>query len=595
MLPADSREQGYVVPIYRAPADACWYHFLHGNVPGHQIDFIYRAEVPQGALTQQHFSHLARIIKYIEPRAGAPFAFAIGNLSRDDTQHEPGHGGVTLILGHRMKGATDHAGRRDPPFAHGIAAVDRDIDSERLFRAAMAFCRHVLVEPSAEEPRSLSPMYARFTAARHSERVAVVEGYLAGFDDLPNIERSRLTKKWLSRGGPPVKRILIGHAEDAPFEALARCAARIAAMLYRSDVRWTSITTGRDTEISNGVSIRLVPRREAAASDADTLALQLEQVPEEEAAIAAQLFGAVAIDRPHPTIPPGAWRSMSRGAPSEAAPAQAGTGAALAQAEVTPKVDRGGSVDWAEEPAPLVRAPLVALAEGLSASSTEGEASGAMSSEVSSRGVMVTPDEPSREDAERLPIPKGREPLSPKKESSGTSAEGAHRALAQHWRAAMPETSQKDWTDDTDEEELSAEPRPRRRGIGIGLAAAGVAGVLAALVWAASIIASGDGAATVAESQGVRLGIATSRVATAVGSAAALEDQSAAEGAKDGEGHGLSAAQVSAPYAAKRAGDSASRAPRGHQGTGSPWSRRTPPTPAEPNRAFGGRDLLLND
>src|ERR1700679_1854281 len=128
----------YVVPSYRAPGDAAWYHFLHGNVPGHQIDFIYRAEVPQGPLTRQHFSHLSRLMKYIEPQSNERFAFAIGNLSRDDTQYEPGHGGVALIFGLRIHGATDHAGRQDPPFAHGIAAIDRALDGATLIEAAVA-------------------------------------------------------------------------------------------------------------------------------------------------------------------------------------------------------------------------------------------------------------------------------------------------------------------------------------------------------------------------------------------------------------------------------------------------------------------------
>ena len=61
-------------------------------------------------------------MKYIEPQSNEGFAFAIGNLSRDDTQHEPGHGGVALIFGLRIRGATGHAGgktrhrpRRSPP------------------------------------------------------------------------------------------------------------------------------------------------------------------------------------------------------------------------------------------------------------------------------------------------------------------------------------------------------------------------------------------------------------------------------------------------------------------------------------------------
>src|SRR5688572_9540024 len=94
---------GYAVPTYRATEDTPWYHFLHGNVPGHQIDFMYRPEVPQGALSRQHFSHLARLMKYIEPQTNAAYAFAIGNLSRDDTQYEPGHGGLALLFGLRIR------------------------------------------------------------------------------------------------------------------------------------------------------------------------------------------------------------------------------------------------------------------------------------------------------------------------------------------------------------------------------------------------------------------------------------------------------------------------------------------------------------
>src|SRR4051812_9866628 len=119
---------GYVVPVYRATPGTAWYHFLHGNVPGHQIDFMYRPDVPQGPITRQHFSHLARLVKYIEPRAGSPFAFAIGNLSRDDTQYEPGRGGIALIFALRIHGARDHAGRQDPPFCHAVAAADRHLD-----------------------------------------------------------------------------------------------------------------------------------------------------------------------------------------------------------------------------------------------------------------------------------------------------------------------------------------------------------------------------------------------------------------------------------------------------------------------------------
>ncbi|MEZ4295607.1 MAG: hypothetical protein R3B70_11575 [Polyangiaceae bacterium] len=112
---ADSERLAYVIPRYRAPADTAFFHFLHGTVPGHQIDFMYCPEVPQGPLKQTHFGHLARLIKYIEPRQGAAYAFALGNLSRDDVQHEPGHGGLAILFALRVPGVTDHAGCDMPP------------------------------------------------------------------------------------------------------------------------------------------------------------------------------------------------------------------------------------------------------------------------------------------------------------------------------------------------------------------------------------------------------------------------------------------------------------------------------------------------
>src|SRR5262245_37070959 len=96
---SETGPDGSVVPRYRAQGDVSWYHGLHGNVPRHRIDFMYCPEVPQGPLVPTHFSHLSRLMKHIEPHAGAPHAFAIGNLTRDDTQHAAGHGAIGLIFG----------------------------------------------------------------------------------------------------------------------------------------------------------------------------------------------------------------------------------------------------------------------------------------------------------------------------------------------------------------------------------------------------------------------------------------------------------------------------------------------------------------
>lgn len=285
----------HVVPCYRAAEDERWYHFLHGYVPGHQIDFMYRPEVPQGALGREHYSHLTRLISYIEPHPGAPFAFAIGNLSRDDTQHEPGHGGVALIFGLRIREVTDHAGRHDPPFAHAVAAVDAALDAEMLFAAAAAFHRRVLGGAAAAEwYRS----YVRSAVEAPAEVDRVLARYVASFSDLPRPGPSASSLAWTTEGGvTPPGRVVFVYPDDAPFEALARAAARVGAVLYRSDVRWSAISTGREADLPNGVSVRFVPQSAAGEGGAAAGRRAIEDLPADDEALAYELFGAKPVAR----------------------------------------------------------------------------------------------------------------------------------------------------------------------------------------------------------------------------------------------------------------------------------------------------------
>ncbi|XXT22117.1 hypothetical protein WME94_11210 [Sorangium sp. So ce429] len=283
---------GYVIPRYRAPADAPWYHVLHGNIPGHQIDFMYCPEVPQPPLTTTHFSHLARLMKYIEPATGATHAFAIGNLSRDDTQHEPGHGAVGLIFGFRIGGAVDHAGRGNPPFAHGIVAVDRDLGYTSLLEASATFYRHVM---NATELNSSAGMFYReyVGAVREApERVPhVLERYVEEYGDLPYLRRSGATWDWVADEGALPKRVVIVHKHDEPFGAIAFAAAKIASVLYRSNIKWTSITSGREADIPGGVSVRFVRERDVTMDERHGVLLKIEEVAEDEGGI-ARVFGA---------------------------------------------------------------------------------------------------------------------------------------------------------------------------------------------------------------------------------------------------------------------------------------------------------------
>jgi hypothetical protein len=295
---------GYVVPRYRAEEDAVWYHVLHGNVPGYQIDFMYCPEVPHRRFTQNHFGHLARLMKYLEPRERAPYAFALGNLSRDDVQHEPGHGGLALIFGLRVQGVLDHAGRAMPPYAHAIVAVDRELDEGVLVEAALGLHRRLCAEGDGngngwegegESEYRSDRLYRRYVRAVRQQPGMVeklLRRHVEGFSGLPRVAPSRLGWSFVAEESALPRRITITHTEDEPFEKLARTMARLGAMLYRSNVKWTTITSGRELDVPGGVSVRLVPENEAIAAEAGGIVIGIDAIPDDEVTMARVLFGA---------------------------------------------------------------------------------------------------------------------------------------------------------------------------------------------------------------------------------------------------------------------------------------------------------------
>ncbi|WP_437757939.1 hypothetical protein [Sorangium sp. So ce1389] len=389
---------GYVIPRYRAPADAPWYHVLHGNIPGHQIDFMYCPEVPQGPLTTTHFSHLARLMKYIEPATGATHAFAIGNLSRDDTQHEPGHGAVGLIFGFRIGGTVDHAGRGNPPFAHGLVAVDRDLGYTTLLEASATFYRHVM---NATELNSSAGMFYReyVGAVREApERVPhVLERYVEEYGDLPYLRRSSATWDWVADEGTLPKRVVIVHKHDEPFGAIAHAAARIATVLYRSNIKWTSITSGREADIPGGVSVRFVRERDVTMEDRHGVLIRIEEVAEDEGEIARGMFGA----RPQgeqeekPQFG-GGWRERFAAQHGGTGPVH-GAGGALPGAALqerrapasTPPSQRGVGLGWNDAHAPGRAGGARGEAGASAAAGAAGPASMSASQQVGPKGTMV--------------------------------------------------------------------------------------------------------------------------------------------------------------------------------------------------------------
>jgi hypothetical protein len=307
-MPAASRPRApYVVPRYRAPGDPAFYHLLHGNVPGHEIDFIYCPAAPQGPLTQMHLGHAARLLKYIEPREKAGFAFAIGNLSRDDVQHVPGRGGLALFLCRRAQGVIDHAGRALPPYAHGLIAVDRALDRRTLAAAATAFHARFMDEGPPGTAGGFYQAYVRRMREAPGSVGRLLAEHIASFDDLPRPPRSELGADFLAAEGETPERLTIVIPDGEPFAAIAGAAAALASVLYRSNVKWTTISSGREAFIPGGVSIRLVPESETPR-DVQGPVFLLGELPDDDAAIAEKLFHATP---PRAAVPGRAgWREQ---------------------------------------------------------------------------------------------------------------------------------------------------------------------------------------------------------------------------------------------------------------------------------------------
>lgn len=307
-------------PTYQATPGATWFHFLHGNVPGHQIDFMFRPDVPQGALTRQHFSHLARFVKYIEPRRDTEYAFAIANMSRDDTQYEPGHGCVALIFGLRVHGALDHAGRQDPPFCHAIACVDRHLDAAALLEASVRFYEQLLAgNASTMDGRRFYQRYV--SLAGHSDWAirAEMQAYMQAFERLPMLEASDLALRWSVEGVNVPKRVVVVYPDQTPFPVLAQRMAEVAGVLIESDIRWTAITTGREQDLLGGTTVRFVPEREAVQEPPDVVLVHIDQLPLEPRDIAEQLFGAQEVRLSQTQSLRLKWRNMAEQGKPEAA------------------------------------------------------------------------------------------------------------------------------------------------------------------------------------------------------------------------------------------------------------------------------------
>lgn len=290
----------YQAPQYAPGLDAVWYHVLYGHVPGHQLDFIYRPELPHQKLKRQHFSDLQLVIRHLQPTACHSPAFAICNLSAYDTQHVPGHGGLGLVASMRLQEMRDHAGRAAPILAHAALIVDAALTWEYLNHASQKFLSRFC--------RFGPDWYCSYYELNQPLEIGSQARFLSYFAELPRVPDGSVPVRWRSaRSRPNFRQLLIECPEDCSSETICTTASRLAAVLYHSALRWLAISDGQDLAIpglyndneNSAILIRFVYGAVNAVPAAGAQVMTIDCIPADEDGLAA-LFG---LTRVTPTPP----------------------------------------------------------------------------------------------------------------------------------------------------------------------------------------------------------------------------------------------------------------------------------------------------
>ena len=299
--PADAAPGRFRTLQYQPTPNERWYHVLFGHVPRYQMDFIIRPELPIRKFRPQHFAHLGPQIKFLCPASGQQHAVAIANLSSNDTQHVPGRGGIAVIVSMRVADLRDHAQRESPVFAHSLIAIDEPLDTRQFSFAAECFVERVLAEGL--------PWYRGYYSSSQADNFDRVYGYIRTLRDLPPPDAPGPASEPLQslEGPPPYNQLLIDCRGVEPSRVV-RMAARLGVLLYRSNLKWTVITTGSEefeTKLHQGedysVAVRLlggavstgeIERQvQSVGAGSRVMLCRLAELPESEAELGAQLFG----------------------------------------------------------------------------------------------------------------------------------------------------------------------------------------------------------------------------------------------------------------------------------------------------------------
>ncbi len=281
---------------YIAPPGSSWLHYLHGNVPGHQLDWICRPRGMPGGVTPQHVQHLLDLVQVHDVPGPSEVTLTFANLSLKDTTWRPGHGGLGVVTHFRIPASLDHGGRKNPRFIHALVGVDLPLDRSSIESAVKALFQATLADRAAPD-RPVDWWYARYlAAAEHGEQTAldVLESYFASF--------GRLDVNPRGPGGP---RWALADSARLPREIRVRCGPRtpetwsdavesmvgLASVLYWSKVPWAAITTGAGRGGDDGLVIRFLFGPPAPDEDE----IPLSNLPREPEQLALALLPLVLV------------------------------------------------------------------------------------------------------------------------------------------------------------------------------------------------------------------------------------------------------------------------------------------------------------
>lgn len=290
-----------------------WLHYLHGNVPGHQLDWIARPHGLPGGVTPQHVQHLLDIIQVHDVPGPSEHNLTFANLSLKDTTHRPGLGGMAVVAHFRLPSSLDHGGRKNPRFVHALVSVGQALDPHAVHLAATGLLQGT-VDDAAAPDRPVDHWYGAYLAAAEAGPDAALEVLQAYFDSFPPMP--------VVVGASEIERWSLTEGAILPREVLVRCGPRtpetlrqavtamsgLASVLYHARLPWAAVTTGAGRGSDDGVVVRFAFSAPGAPEDG----LALADLPDDPVELAFSLL-PLEEEREQRFVPVSRWVNPATG------------------------------------------------------------------------------------------------------------------------------------------------------------------------------------------------------------------------------------------------------------------------------------------